>query len=645
MNWFVNLWQQLPPQMQAILKFILNTHLGETIIVISAFASWLSRRKISRIINRYRSLRMLKNRLPDFSIHELKRGIKYYIWPDCQSVDPSQSDEVRLTVAVRNSLRVTMDRLLKQETVHKHFILLADSGMGKTSFLLNYFARHLRRLYRSFNMALIPLSVHGLEKRLQMISEPEKTVLLLDAFDEDTVAKKDHTKRLADIMQWTRDFMRIVITCRTQFFPRDEELPKETGIIRVGPRGAGEGPQFTFYKIYLSPFSDEQVNVYLKRRFSVWHKKRREAARSIVDKIPNLAVRPMLLTYVDDLIDSGKECRDAYQIYVEMVDAWFERERRQVEDKEALSEFSSKLAVNLFANSESRGGERIPYQEIEPFAEQYGIPLETWQLTGRSLLNRDADGNYKFAHRSILEFLFAQRILAKDKHIMVLAPSLWTGPIKRFLWEGLNGTSLSIPNLFVRFEGGTFNMGETRNPVTIAPFEISNYPVTNLEHEKFDPSHLEERDGYSDKDKQPVVKVSWEKAMKYCKWLSDKTGKQYRLPSEAEWEYAASGGGQREFPWGNEKPTTERANYHESGVGKTTPVGSYPLGMTPEGLFDMAGNVWEWCEDWYDKEKVYRVVRGGAFDYNPLNLRCAVRDWLNPDYRDDDLGFRIVRVV
>jgi formylglycine-generating enzyme required for sulfatase activity len=470
---------------------------------------------------------------------------------------------------------------------------------------------------------------------LKEISSPEDTVLLLDAFDEDTEATRYHVRRLGEILERTRRFNRVVITCRTQFFPRDEEIPVETGIIKVGPRQAGEGPQLTFYKIYLSPFTDGQVREYLKRRFPVWRRSRRRQARGIVKKIPNLAVRPMLLAYVDDLIGTGRPFENSYQIYAEMVDAWLERERRMVGDKEALRDFSNRLAVDLFLHRQERGGERIPHRDVEPLAAKLGIKLAGWQLTGRSLLNRDAEGNYKFAHRSVLEFLLAQRIIEHDEDAMKICPTRWTDQVTRFIREG---------QYFARFEGGTIRLGETEKSVDLKPFEMSCCPVTNKEYEEFDPGHRRQRNQYSDGDDQPVVYVSWEDAVNYCKWLSEKTGQNYRLPTEAEWEYAA-GGGARKYPWGNDEPTPERANYAESKIGKTTPVGSYPLGMTPEGLFDMAGNVWEWCDDWYDEEKKYRVVRGGAFLVLSVYLRSADRYRYDPVVRYNYWGFRVVRVV
>src|SRR6185295_16571387 len=106
--------------------------------------------------------------------------------------------------------------------------------------------------------------------------------------DEDTLANVDHIVRVRDLLELTRDFSRVVITCRSQFFPKDEEIPKETGILKVGSRMAGESAEYIFHKLYLSPFTDEQVRGYLRRRYPVWRRRRRHAAFEMIRKIPNL---------------------------------------------------------------------------------------------------------------------------------------------------------------------------------------------------------------------------------------------------------------------------------------------------------------------------------------------------------------------
>ena len=151
-------------------------------------------------------------------------------------------------------------------------------------------------------------------------------------------------------------------------------------------------------------------------------------------------------------------------------------------------------------------------------------------------------------------------------------------------------------------------------------------------------------------DEQPVVSISWYAARAYCLWLSmiESGGKKddlYRLPTEIEWVWAAAGKEQREYPWRvDEQPSPKLANYGDN-VGATTPVGSYPDGATPEGLYDMAGNVWEWMEnlsgdkDWPSA----RALRGGSWSYSADYLRCSARNVDNPAYRNGNIGFRVVR--
>jgi formylglycine-generating enzyme required for sulfatase activity len=173
----------------------------------------------------------------------------------------------------------------------------------------------------------------------------------------------------------------------------------------------------------------------------------------------------------------------------------------------------------------------------------------------------------------------------------------------------------------------------------------------------------------------PVVGVSWYEALAFCRWLTGvwraegviAGGEVVRLPSEAEWEKAASwegreergerrGGRKRRYPWGDE-PDLNRANYGETGIGSTSAVGCFPDGASPCGCLDMAGNVWEWTSSQYKgypydpadgrenletREGDRRVLRGGAFRYDLRHVRCAYRDWDDPDSRDGYRAFRIV---
>ncbi|MFZ4801484.1 MAG: formylglycine-generating enzyme family protein, partial [Chlorobium sp.] len=159
---------------------------------------------------------------------------------------------------------------------------------------------------------------------------------------------------------------------------------------------------------------------------------------------------------------------------------------------------------------------------------------------------------------------------------------------------------------------------------------------------------------YFDDDKrfnkgdQPVVGVSWYAVQAYCMWLSllesnGETTTLYRLPTEKEWEYAAGGKESRLYPWGNTEPSPKHANYNNN-EGAPTPVGRYTEGATQEGLYDMAGNVWEWTEDFYDKDEDVRAIRGGTYYSDKADaLRCSSRLNYLPRFVNDDVGFRVIR--
>jgi formylglycine-generating enzyme required for sulfatase activity len=173
--------------------------------------------------------------------------------------------------------------------------------------------------------------------------------------------------------------------------------------------------------------------------------------------------------------------------------------------------------------------------------------------------------------------------------------------------------------------------------------------------------------GFSQTARHPAVGVSWDDAAAYCEWLSQTTGKTYRLPSEAEWEYACRAGSSTPFWWGA-SISTDEANYdgnYTYGVGKkgqyrkaTVPVESFK--PNPWGLYQMHGNVWEWCADpwhenyrgapedgsvWQGGDETCRVLRGGSWNYYPAVLRSARRFGYYSSFRIDIAGFRVARTL
>jgi formylglycine-generating enzyme required for sulfatase activity len=229
----------------------------------------------------------------------------------------------------------------------------------------------------------------------------------------------------------------------------------------------------------------------------------------------------------------------------------------------------------------------------------------------------------------------------------------------------------------VRIPAGPFLMGSTdddkqaednekpQHTLELPDYFIGKYPVTNAEYQAFvretghsPPRHWDGETYPEEKGDHPVVTVTWWDAMAYCQWLNEKSGKAYRLPTEAEWEKAARGADGRLYPWGNDWDPA-RLNSQEGGVGYTTSVGQYaPAGDSPYGAADMAGNVWEWTlslfEPYpYDSEDgredlkggEVRVLRGGSYYNVQFFARCAARGRLYPGnwhYNLSLLGFRVV---
>lgn len=571
-----------------------------------------------------------------YSADDVRRYTRYYVEPDCQSVDPSGLEDFRRVVATGVPLFSAVDRILRSPGSERFLIILADSGMGKTAFLLNYYARHRRRWWNSdgIELKLVPLNQLDADEMIGEVRECDrmKTVLFLDALDEDQRAIANHRLRLGQLIEMSKKFRAVIITCRSQFFPKDEEIPTDTGVIAT--LDVGGTKKYSLQKLYLSPFSDEQVATYLNRRFP-WGR-RREEAREVVSRIPDLVARPLLLTYVEDLTAS-KGIRFAFQMYEAVVQKWCERESAYVEP-EILREFSECLAVEMFLERGARQMERVPEADLEPLAARFNINLKSWQLRGRSLLNRDASGHYKFSHRSILEYLFVDRF---TRGLVPLHEEPWTDLMKGFLMEKLRSGgksfSVSADDIGSKLSPAYFgdglpyvwipaSVGRIRE---VRGFWISQTPVTGSSYLWF--AHETNRvtpDQFG--DHHPAVSVTWSDADAYCRWVGG------RLPTEAEWEYAALAGSAVD-PYG---PLDEIAWYEGNSSGVPHPVGMKKPNAW--GLYDTIGNVWEWCQD-LENRAIHRVVRGGSWINDAESMLASFRYSLEPGNKNRSLGFRCVR--
>jgi formylglycine-generating enzyme required for sulfatase activity len=217
-----------------------------------------------------------------------------------------------------------------------------------------------------------------------------------------------------------------------------------------------------------------------------------------------------------------------------------------------------------------------------------------------------------------------------------------------------NGVVLDM----VYIPGGTFMMGSPENDiwespqhqVTVPNFYAGKYPITQEQWQAVMGNNL----SYFQGAKLPVENVTWDDAVNFCQQLSEKTGKNYRLPSEAEWEYACRAGTSTPFYFGD-TITPDLVNYDGN---NPRDVGSFPPNSF--GLYDMHGNVWEWCQDpyhdnyngapsdgsaWETPDSKYRVRRGGWWADDAVNCRAANRNRRKAGHPDIDLGFRVAALL
>lgn len=318
-------------------------------------------------------------------------------------------------------------------------------------------------------------------------------------------------------------------------------------------------------------------------------------------------------------------------------------------------------------------------------------PLQPY--LGRSLLRAlltctdedEKDANFvDLKPDQVAAYLFLTRTTtaADEAPVHPFEPQLATVPAGPFPMGTTPAEAKAVLAQFKDARSEGLKPEQPQHKVDLPEFRIARYLVTHADFARFiDEGGYGNRDywtqaGWNWKEKegraqpdlwqderfsapaQPVVGVSWYEAVAYCKWLAAKTGRPYRLPTEAEWEKAAAWGAgaktKRRFPWGEQPPTAELCNFGGN-AGQPTPVGQYsPQGDSACGCADMAGNVWEWCSTkWVGDYRDYRpdddlegdaprVVRGGSFGNDPVFVRCSARDWYGPLYRLDNRGFRVL---
>jgi formylglycine-generating enzyme len=708
--------------------------LSLVLILVVYSAILFFRKKVFEWHNIIKKARDLK---PEFEKNYIKDLSKIFIRTTAAQKSPNRHDNPDEAYKHTGDKFDLIDFMLKKsfnENVEsdKYYLVLADSGMGKTAFMLNLYLQNYSylnffgfltgKIYTIKLFRFQSLSADKSDDILERIKNMScddipNTILLLDGLDEDPfIFSKDKSRsdesvfkdRVNDIVEATRMYKEVVITCRTQYFPQQEDDLYELSIRKSG------GGFHTFQKYYIYPFSDSDVHNYLNKKYK-FKQKKKEIALQVVKNSKNLLLRPMLMSYIDLLIEDDKVYTSSVQIYDALIEKWLEREGGKWKEKEierkvfvhALKNFSVQVAIEIYNNWLSNRTFYITKEKAIEIAETCEYPIDRHEATGKSLLTCDAKKNWKFSHKSILEFILAKKA-AENVDFAGTLDFSGMNMARSFGFEF--GINPFVHSNYIEVKGDEFLMGspadqagheqnETQHRVKLADYLLYKFAVcvgdfkrfiddsgyqTDAEKANsstvFDGKSWKSKDGIkwchdvsgnvreSSEYNHPVLHVSWNDAGAYCRWLSKKTGNTFRLPTEAEWEFACRAGSEKPFHTGDNL-TTGQANYNGNFPYKNNPKGIFRKKTSPVdsfepnawGLYNMHGNVWEWCSDrygenYYDECKANgivenpegpktgsnRVIRGGSWGSGAEYCRSASRGSRTPDYRDSYVGFRLV---
>jgi len=354
-----------------------------------------------------------------YSEYLTKKSQRYYIPTHFQNIAPNHYPDILDSIrsaSTENMIEKYVDQIFVADNEDSPlYCVLGGSGMGKTSFLINVLKAYIRKYKledKPFEIEMINLAGESYKTKINSITNPHNTILLLDALDENPAAVSCYDDFIKELEDAIEPFRVVVITCRTQFFP-DEEHELQQSKILSNSRRKGF---YAYTRHYISPFSDQEVEKYLRKRYKLNFRKRK-AAKQIVSQCTSFTHRPLLLSYIDTLLTDKKKYNTTLDLYEALINKWLERDTSRIEQpnetQEKLMSFLQVSAVKMYVNFPN-SGYFISEDEINSLISGLNLdPLNKF-FKGRSLLNRDALGSWKFSHKSFLEFFLAKEYFEKD---------------------------------------------------------------------------------------------------------------------------------------------------------------------------------------------------------------------------------------
>lgn len=621
---------------------------------------------LKKITNHFNNIKNATDLYPYFNMEKVKLARNLYIQTRFQNLSPTREDEIKDSISSIAKIPLIPffinTAFNEKKENNKYYLILADSGMGKTTFMINLYITYNSRFNRKLDIKLIPFGDERIIEKLKELSKNQKeannTILLLDAFDEykgllppeisDNLTDDERfRKQFEEITKLTQDFREVVITSRTQYFPGQE---KEDYFLKI--KNFSTESYHKLVKLYISPFDENEIKEYLNKKYGIlkfWNFNKKKIAKKVIKSSPKLMVRPMLLSYIDYFVQKNQIYNTTFDIYNTLVERWIEREaeKRKYDLKERekfkrdLYEFSIDIALNIFNRSENY----IDKETAIKLCNEKKYLLKDYEITGQSLLTRDVNNNWKFAHKSIYEFFIAKYAIEDINFYVKLAVTNFASMDMTKIFCEESNSQFDL----LKIKGGDFKHKKALNHYKIDDFYISEYQVTQELWQNimgYNPSMFIGNDN-------PVEQVSWYEALEFCNKLSLLTGKTpyyeinkikgvfhkknnidleqkiikinnnsngFRLLSENEWKFAATGGLNSEnFIYSGSDRIYDIGWFNNNSIKRTHLVGKKDPNEL--GLYDMTGNVWEWCSGMPNKDsyieneiQTAHIALGGCWD-------------------------------
>ena len=400
-----------------------------------------------------------------------------YVPTQCQGTPPHNFDEPDEAVASSPKQELVNffieDVFRTSNTNRRLYCILAGSGMGKTTFAVQLFIEYVNKYKQStlpYDIYIRDLGEAKVIDEINALSQnignsAHKSILILDALDENLNASENFEEFRTKLEEAIKPYKFVVITCRSQFFSNEQDIPAKSSI-RINTT---EKNLLNYNKIYIRPFSPDDINLYVGKKYRGYGKKNRRMRKS----------------YIDDLIDANKDYTTETEIYETLIDKWLKREVNSIPDVETqkksyeeLVTFSKKLACQIYQNWRETGDFRLDATQMNDFCRKNSFDKSKYQFRRRSLINHDANGSFKFSHKSFLEFFLAKQYFEESSF--------------DFSFEGMDMAELFYKGCCAREyrekTDGVFSMKTISNNKYLLPHD--EYSLVIARKSAFDFTHL-----------------------------------------------------------------------------------------------------------------------------------------------------------